>query len=64
MKERVESKSTTKLDAVGEGDIIILSIRKGGKKVGDGERFNNIVLEVLRRRLFEISHSLMSLSQL
>ena len=31
MKERVESKSTPKLDAVGEGDIIMLSIRKGGK---------------------------------
>ena len=31
MKESVESKSTPKLDAVGEGDITILSIRKGGK---------------------------------
>ena len=31
MKESLESKSTPKLDAVGEGDITILSIRKGGK---------------------------------
>ena len=31
IKERVESKSTHKLDAVGEGDITILSIRKGRK---------------------------------
>ena len=28
MKERVESKSTPKLDAVGEGNITMLSIRK------------------------------------
>ena len=31
MKERVESKSTPKLDAVGEGDITMLSIIKGEK---------------------------------
>ena len=31
MEERVELKSTPKLDAVGEGDITMLSIRKGGK---------------------------------
>ena len=31
MKDRVESKSTPKLDAVGEGDITMLSVRKGGK---------------------------------
>ena len=31
MKEIVESKSTPKLDAVREGDITILSIRKGRK---------------------------------
>ena len=30
MKEIVESKSTPKLDEVGEGDITLLSIRKGG----------------------------------
>ena len=31
MKERVESKSTPKLHAVREGDITMLSIRKGEK---------------------------------
>ena len=31
MKERVESKSTPKLDSVGEADITMLTIRKGGK---------------------------------
>ena len=31
MKEKVESKSTHKLDAIGEGYITMLSIRKGGK---------------------------------
>ena len=31
MKESVESKSTPKLDAVVEGDITMLSIRKRGK---------------------------------
>ena len=31
MKERVESKSIPNLDAVGEGEITMLSIRKGGK---------------------------------
>ena len=35
MKERIESKSTPKLDAVGEGEIKILSLRKGRKLVGD-----------------------------
>ena len=30
-EERVESKSTPKLDAVGEGDITMLFIRKGRK---------------------------------
>ena len=30
-KKRVESKSTPKLDAVGEVDITMLSIRKRGK---------------------------------
>ena len=33
MKERVYSKSTPKLDTVGEGDITMLSIRKGGNKL-------------------------------
>ena len=31
MKERVESKCIPKLDEVGEGDITMLSISKGGK---------------------------------
>ena len=31
IKEIVESKSTHTLDAVGEGDIIMLSISNGGK---------------------------------
>ena len=31
MKERVESNNTPKMDAVGEGDITMLSIRKGWK---------------------------------
>ena len=48
MQERVESKNIPRLDAVGEGDITILSIRKGGEYVGNGERFNNVVFEVLR----------------
>ena len=38
MKECLESKSTPKLDEIGEGNITMLSIRKGGKQVGDGER--------------------------
>ena len=39
----------------------MLSIIIGGKYVGDRERFNNIVLEILRRRLLEINHYLISL---
>ena len=31
MKEIVQSKSTPKLNAIEEGDIAMLSIRKGGK---------------------------------
>ena len=31
MKERVDSKSTPKLNTLGEADITLLSIRKGGK---------------------------------
>ena len=31
MKETVESKSTSKLDVIGEGEITMLSIRKVGK---------------------------------
>ena len=33
MKERVKSKSTHKLDAVGERDITIVSIKEGSKLV-------------------------------
>ena len=33
MKERVESKSTPALDAVGEVDITVLSIKKEGSKL-------------------------------
>ena len=50
------------MDALGEGGIIIFSIIKGGKQVGDDDRFNNVVLDVLLRRiLLERSHSLMAL---
>ena len=67
MKEKVESKSTPKLDAVGERDITMLSIRKRVKYtslyVSDREGFNSVVLEVLKRRFLDISQSLISLVQ-